>query len=271
MVTAVAVKGVTYRYDEAKRNAVTDVTCSIGQGECVALLGPNGSGKTTLIKHVNGLLKAQSGEVSVMGMDVSGKSIAQMAHHVGYVFQNPDHMIFADSVEEEISFGPKNLGMDEEELKGNVSNVLEFTALERYRESHPMSLSGGEKQRLALASIIVSGPEILILDEPTTGLDYNSVQSMISLVKDLKKEGKTIIIVTHDMGLVSRIATRCIVMKGGRIVADGSPTEIFSDKTLLSETYLEQPPTMVLSELWGRPFALTPEALAEEWGAETRD
>ena len=271
MVTAISFDGVTYRYEEAEQDAIADVTCSIGQGECVALLGPNGSGKTTLIKHINGLLKAQSGTVSVKGSSVSGQTIAQLEKHGGYVFQNPDHMIFADSVEEEISFGPKNLGMDPEHIRDGVGRVLEFTSLERYRESHPMSLSGGEKQRLALASIIVSDPDILILDEPTTGLDYNSVQAMISLVRTLKQQGKTIVIVTHDMGLVSRIATRCIVMKSGGIVADASPKEVFSDKKLLAETYLEQPPSLMLSELWGRPSALTPEELATDWGVQLDD
>ena len=112
MVAAIAFDNVTYRYEEGKSDAVAGISCTIEQGECIALLGPNGSGKTTLIKHVNGLLKAQSGSVTVMGNDVSKRTIAQMAHQVGYVFQNPDHMIFADSVEEEISFGPKNLGME---------------------------------------------------------------------------------------------------------------------------------------------------------------
>ncbi len=271
MVSAIFFESVSYRYEETKTDAVSGITCSIGQGECVALLGPNGSGKTTLIKHVNGLIKAQSGSVSVLGKCVSDHSIAQMAQHVGYVFQNPDHMIFADSVEEEIAFGPKNLGMDRERITEGIDRVLAFTSLERYRGSHPMSLSGGEKQRLALAAIIVSDPDILILDEPTTGLDYNSVQAMISLVRDLKAGGKTIVIVTHDMGLVSRIATRCIVMKGGRIVADAPPKEIFSDTALLADTYLEQPPSLILSSLWGRPAALTPEELAAEWGAALDD
>ena len=271
MVSAISFDGVSYRYEESKIDAVSNITCRIGQGECVALLGPNGSGKTTLIKHINGLIKVQSGSVNVLGKDVSTHSIAQMAQHVGYVFQNPDHMIFADSVEEEIAFGPKNLGMDPELIKKGVDRVLAFTSLERYRESHPMSLSGGEKQRLALAAIIVSDPDILILDEPTTGLDYNSVQAMISLVRDLKAQGKTIIIVTHDMVLVSRIASRCIVMKGGSIVADAPPKGIFSDKALLAETYLEQPPSLMLSALWDRPAALTPEELATEWGAAHND
>ena len=174
-------------------------------------------------------------------------------------------------MEKENSFGPKNLGMESGRIASEVDRVLAFTSLAQYRESHPMSLSGGEKQRLALASIIVSDPDILILDEPTTGLDFNSVQAMITLVRDLKSQGKTIIIVTHDMGLVSRIATRCIVMKDGAIVADASPKDIFSDKALLKDTYLEQPHTLMLSELWGRPAALTPEELAEQWGEELHD
>lgn len=262
MVSFIEIESVSYRYEETNHDALSDVSLGIERGECVALLGPNGSGKTTLIKHLNGLLKPQTGRVAINGVSTRERTIAQLARTVGYVFQNPDHMIFADSVEEEVSFGPRNLGMAKDDIRRRVDEVLAFTSLAPYRETHPMSLSGGEKQRLALAAIIVSNPEILILDEPTTGLDYKSVQSMVHLVTRLKNEGKTIILVTHDMSLVSRIATRAVVMLDGSVVADGTPLAIFSDKELVERAYLEQPPALALSALWGVAPSMTPESLA---------
>jgi len=188
---------VTYSYEDTNFNAIEDIDLRIGKGECVAILGENGSGKTTLIKHINGLLRPTRGNVRIDGKETKGMTIAELSKKVGFVFQNPDHMIFADTVEEEVSFGPKNLEGDPKGIKRRVGEVLAFTRLERYRDSHPMSLSGGEKQRLALASIIISEPEILILDEPTTGLDYNSVLAMVQLIKKLKESGKTIILIPH--------------------------------------------------------------------------
>jgi len=252
---------VTYSYEDTNFNAIEDIDLRIGKGECVAILGENGSGKTTLIKHINGLLRPTRGNVRIDGKETKGMTIAELSKKVGFVFQNPDHMIFADTVEEEVSFGPKNLEGDPKGIKRRVGEVLAFTRLERYRDSHPMSLSGGEKQRLALASIIISEPEILILDEPTTGLDYNSVLAMVQLIKKLKESGKTIILITHDMGLVSHVAKRVILMKDGHIIRDGPLDEVFMDEKSLSETFLEQPYALKLSLAWGMGANLTPDEL----------
>ncbi|MBN1786287.1 MAG: ABC transporter ATP-binding protein [Candidatus Methanofastidiosa archaeon] len=241
--------------------AISGIDLSIREGECIAILGENGSGKTTLVKHINGLLKPSSGSVLLSGEDIKGKTIAEIARKVGFVFQNPDHMIFADTVEEEVSFGPRNFAMDPEKIKEKVSQILAFTRLEQYRDTHPMSLSGGEKQRLALASIIVSDPEVLILDEPTTGLDFKSVNSMIALIREIRDRGKTIILITHDMGLVSHVAERVVLMKDGAIIKDGTLKEVFSDEDALGLTFLEQPYALKLSLAWNRGANITPDEL----------
>jgi len=257
-------KDLIYRYEDSTVNALDGVTFEIERGECVSILGENGSGKTTLIKHINGLLKPTKGSVRVDGKYTSDVTIANLAKKVGFVFQNPDHMIFADTVVEEISFGPKNFGIDKEEMERRVDEVLSFTRLDTYRESHPMALSGGEKQRLALASIIVSEPDILILDEPTTGLDYKSVNSMINLIRELHDKGKTIILITHDMGLVSHVAERVLLMKEGKILKDGTLKDVFSDKKALDETFLDQPYALKLSLAWGMGINITPDQLIED-------
>lgn len=257
-------RGVSYIYEESDAYAINEIDISIKKGECVAILGENGSGKTTLIKQINGLLRPTKGSVLMDGKDVRDSTIAELSKRVGFVFQNPDHMIFADTVEEELSFGPKNLEEEPKDLDKRIDEVLAFTRLESYKETHPMSLSGGEKQRLALASIIISEPEVLILDEPTTGLDYNSVNSMVSLIGRLKDSGKTIILITHDMGLVSQVAERVVLMKDGRVIRDGGLKDIFMDEEALEETFLEQPYALKLSIAWGQGFNLTPDELVNK-------
>lgn len=203
------------------------------------------------------MLKTQKGRVTVCGKDTSDHTIAELARDVGFVFQNPDHMIFADSVEEEVSFGPSNLGFEKEEIPEMVDNILAFTRLTKYKKEHPMSLSGGEKQRLALASIIVSRPRILILDEPTTGLDHHSVMSMVSLIDEMKRKGTTILLITHDMNLVTQVADRIVVMKGGKVSKEGSLHEVFSDKKTLESSDLDTTYALKLSEIWGLKPCIT--------------
>lgn len=259
---------VSFRYEEMTEDAISGVSLSIERGECMALLGENGSGKTTLTKHINGLVKPYEGTVYVDGQPTTKRTVAELAHTVGYVFQNPDHMIFADTVEEEVAFGPQNLGMDKETVARRVDEVLSFTRLERYKDAHPMSLSGGEKQRLAVASVIVSEPTILILDEPTTGLDYKSVIDMVDLIHRLREQGNTILLVTHDMSLVVQVAERVVLMKDGSILADGEVHDIFSKEDVLKQTYLDQPYAMKLSTMLGRGPCLTPEEFYRSYAGE---
>jgi energy-coupling factor transport system ATP-binding protein len=233
------------------------ITFTVCQGEIVAVIGQNGSGKTTLVKHINGLLRPSSGEIFVEGESVKDKSVAEMARKVGYVFQNPDHQIFADTVFEEVEFGLKNLGVPEKERATTVSQVLKQTDLSQYEHTHPTSLSGGEKQRLAIASVLVMNPRILVLDEPTTGLDLKSSRAIIKLVKTLHSLNHTVILVTHDMKLVAEMARRIVIIQEGRIVADGLPHHIFSDKALLNQNFLEAPQITILSQMLGYGPCLT--------------
>ncbi|KYK32346.1 MAG: hypothetical protein AYK19_03465 [Theionarchaea archaeon DG-70-1] len=260
----IEVKNLSFTYTGAP--VLDNVDLTVYQGEILALIGQNGSGKTTLVKHFNGLLRPLKGEVYVDKELVKEKSVAEMARKVGYVFQNPDHQIFADTVFDEVEFGLKNLGVDEPERKRRVSDVLQRTDLYKYREGHPTSLSGGEKQRLAIASVLVMNPKILILDEPTTGLDLKSSRSIIDLVETLHRQNHTVILVTHDMRLVAEMAHRIVILKEGRIAAEGLPREIFSDRELLQENFLEEPQITKLSQALGCGTCLTVPELLEAVG-----
>jgi cobalt transport protein ATP-binding subunit len=262
----VEVKSLFFQYADTGPPVLTHVDLSIHRGEIVALVGQNGSGKTTLVKHFNGLLRPLKGEILVDGEPVAKKSVAEMARNVGYVFQNPDHQIFADTVFDEVEFGLKNLGVPEQERKEKVEQVLQQTDLSKYRDVHPTSLSGGEKQRLAIASVLVMDPQILILDEPTTGLDLPSSRSIINLVKTLHSRNHTVVLVTHDMKLVAEMATRIVILKEGEIAADGSPRTIFGDHALLHENFLEEPQITKLSQILGCGICLTVPELLEAVG-----
>ncbi len=230
----------------------------------MALVGQNGSGKTTLVKHFNGLLRPDTGDILINRESVADKSVAEMARTVGYVFQNPDHQIFADTVFEEVEFGLKNLGVLESTREEIVTAVLKQTGLYQYANTHPTSLSGGEKQRLAIASILVMNPQILILDEPTTGLDLRSSRSIIELVKDLHYQNHTVVLVTHDMKLVAEMAQRIIILRNGKIAADNTPKTIFSNKKLLDENFLQPPQIAMLSQNLGYGTCLTVEELLKK-------
>jgi cobalt transport protein ATP-binding subunit len=258
----IEVKNLSFAYQDTP--VLHEIDLNIHQGEIVAIVGQNGSGKTTLVKHFNGLLRPNTGDILVSGEPIAKKSVAEMARTVGYVFQNPDHQIFADTVFEEVEFGLKNLGVPVSTREEVVTTVLRQTGLHQYTSTHPTSLSGGEKQRLAIASILVMNPQILILDEPTTGLDLKSSQSIIALVKELHRQAHTVVLVTHDMKLVAEMAQRIIVLKQGEIIADGTPKTIFSDKKLLDENFLEPPQIAVLSQALGYGTCLTVDELLQK-------
>src|SRR5690606_37725275 len=170
--TVVEVKNLYHVYQPMGEVALKNVSLTIKEGEFVAIIGQNGSGKTTLIKHLNGLLKATKGEVYVGGKLITDQKVSDLAHYIGYVVQNPAHQIFAETVEEEVAFGPKNLGFPPEKIKAMVDRSLECLGLAHHRETPPFMLGRGEKQRLAVASILSMDPKVLIIDEPTTGLDW---------------------------------------------------------------------------------------------------
>jgi energy-coupling factor transport system ATP-binding protein len=230
---------------EGRKIALRDVSLAF-ENEIVALVGPNGSGKTTLAKHLNGLLKPTKGEVIVDGLNTREHSVAELSRIVGYVFQNPENMFFEENVFKEVAFGPKNLGLSEEEIEERVKWVLKQVNLEGYEERHPYGLSGGEKQRLAIACILAMNPKYLILDEPTTGLDEKSAESVKTVIKKLYREGHGILLITHEMELVLELAERVVLLYEGQKLFDGSVGEFFALN--LRDYYLDKPEILKISE-----------------------
>ena len=216
------------------RAALRDINMTINGGEFTAIMGRNASGKTTLVKHLNGLLKSSKGRVVIDGIDTRQCSVAELSRHVGYVFQNPNDHLFADTVEEEVAFSLRNQGVEQENIDKSVEQILDQFRLARYRQSYPRDLSGGEKQRLALASVLVTKPKIIILDEPTRGMNYTLKLELTGFLTDYCKRGNTVVMVTHDVETVAECADRVILLSEGRVVVDGSKREVLSKALLFS-------------------------------------
>lgn len=208
--------------------ALKNVSLRICQGEFVAIMGRNASGKTTLVKHINGLLKPTKGKVRVTGIDTQRATIAELARKVGFIFQNPNDHIFADTVEEEIVYILKNLGFDGAEIAVRVDETLEMFGLKEYRKQYPRSLSGGERQRVAVASVLVARPEVLILDEPTRGMEYRLKSELMRFLNGYIEKGNTVVLVTHDVETVAEYADRVILLSEGRVVVDGNKRDVLS-------------------------------------------
>jgi len=221
--------------------ALRGVSLKISDGEFVAIMGQNGAGKTTLVKHFNGLLKPTRGRVLVDEVDTRNVSVATLARKVGFVFQNPDHQLFSENVEDEISFALKNFGFDEETIRKRVDWALNLLDLTQYRKSSPFMLSGGERKRVALASVLAWDPKILILDEPTIGQDSYQKERLRQFIIQLNRQGKTVIIVTHDIEFVAECEPRVILMANGKVIADGEAREILTDPDLVEESSLVLP------------------------------
>ena len=231
-------RNLSYRYPSGDINALNDIALTINEGDFVAMLGQNGSGKTTLAKHFNGLLKPTVGDMLIRGRPVNDYRRHKLAREVGYVFQNPDHQIFASTVREEVAFGPRILGMDRKTLERNIAESLDATGLSGFEDKNPFLLNRGERQRVAVASILAVKPAVIILDEPTTGLDYVHQRDTMEMLKRLNPLGHTIIIITHAMWIAEAYARRSILMKEGRILLDGSTPTVFSDENMLAASSL---------------------------------
>lgn len=239
----IEVKNLWHIYD-GKKEALKGVSLTIGN-EIVALVGPNGSGKTTLAKHLNGLLKPTRGEVLIDGLNTKEHSVAELSRVVGYVFQNPENMFFEENAFKEAAFGPKNLGLGEDEVEERVRWALREVNLEGYENRHPYSLSGGEKQRLAIACILAMRPRYLILDEPTTGLDERGAESVKKIVRKLHRGGHGILLITHSMELVLELADRVVLLYKGKKAFDGGVEEFF--ELNLREYFLDKPALLKIS------------------------
>lgn len=243
---AVQVRDLIYEYNPSQP-ALHGMNMTIEAGQFVALIGQNGAGKTTLAKHFNGLLKPTCGEVIVEGMNTLHYDTSDLSKTIGYVFQNPDHQIFSATVEKELEFGLKNANYKGKDIKDRVDEVLQYTGLEKFRNVHPFSLGKGERQMIAVASILVLKPKLLIIDEPTTGSDWAGVQTMMVLIRKLHAAGTTIIMITHDMDLVAQYAQRVIVLKDGDILLDGTPQEVFFHDQMLLDSAIIPPQLCRLS------------------------
>lgn len=216
-VPAIQFKDVCFSYPEGKQ-VLNNVSLAIMSGEKVALVGLNGSGKSTLLLHTNGLLIAESGTVEINGQIITRKSVDECRRKVGMVFQNADDQLFMPTVEGDVAFGPRNMGLKEEEVRRRVDNALRITGCESFRDKAPFRLSGGQKKMASIATVLSMEPDILVLDEPTSGLDFAAEAQFISIIDRLPH---TMLMSTHDMSLVTRLCTRAILMENGTITYDG--------------------------------------------------
>ncbi|MBD3213744.1 MAG: ATP-binding cassette domain-containing protein [Candidatus Lokiarchaeota archaeon] len=236
----VIISSVSYTYPTGTV-ALKNIALNIDQGEMVGIMGPNGAGKTTLIRTLNGLIKPQSGIVLINGENTKDKTIAQLSRTAGVIFQNPDHQLFSNRVEDEIKFSLKSIYSDKSEIQEKTTEILKQFNFERYKNRSPLNLSGGEKKKLALASVVCRDPDILIFDEPTLGQDKKEVEFFTKFIQEERDKGKTIIIITHNVEFAYDYIPRVLLMAKGRLIADGPTREILTNQKLIQEASLVSP------------------------------
>lgn len=248
--TYISVQNLDFEYPDGTR-ALKNINLEIGRQEFIALIGQNGSGKTTLSKCLNGLYIPTRGDVVVDGLNSRDTSIVQMVKRVGYVFQNPDHQLFNSNCWDEIAYGPRNIQLEEDEVKARVEEAATVVGLdEAYFSEHPFFLSKGLRQRVAIASILALRPQVIIVDEPTTGQDAKQSIEIMDFLTELNQvHGHTIIIITHDMPIVAKYARRVIAMGRAKVSVDGPTNEVFTQSDVLKETFLAPPPITQLAQL----------------------
>ncbi|MBZ9571022.1 ATP-binding cassette domain-containing protein [Methanobrevibacter sp. TMH8] len=243
-------KNITYLYPDGTK-ALDNINFNVEKGQIVSLLGKNGAGKSTLFLHFNGIFEPESGQILVDGEELKydKKSLLKVRQKVGIVFQNPDDQLFAPTVEEDVAFGPLNIGLSQEETKKRVTDALARVGMEGFEKKPPHHLSGGQKKRVAIAGILAMGPEIMVLDEPTSGLDPKGASKILKLLYELNNEGMTIIISTHDVDLVPLYSNKVNIIRDGKIIKVGSPHEVFDDVDLIREADLRLPRLAHLAEV----------------------
>lgn len=238
----IELKDISYFYASSKTKALDSVSLKIYPGEKIAILGANGAGKSTLFRHLNGILRPSSGQVLINGQEITRKNIKQVRQTVGMVFQNPDDQILAPTVEQDVAFGPMNMGLPEEEVERRVAEALELVHMSGFEERSPHHLSGGQKKLVAIAGILAMRPKVVVLDEPTAGLDPLTASQVINMIEEMNLQlGITVILSTHDVDIVPSFAERVYVIHDGRIGAEGTPEEIFSKCDLLRNAHLRMP------------------------------
>ena len=242
-MTTIAVEGLVHVYPEGAVRAIDGVDLVIRPGERVALVGQNGSGKSTLVQHFNGLRRPTVGRMLIDGVDVASRSVAALARSVALSFQDPDRQIFAGSVRSEVAFGPRNLGMSAGALRRAVDDALDAVGLTAESSTNPYDLGYSRRKLLTTASVLAMGSPVVVLDEPTTGLDAREVECVADIIELLTTRGRTVIVISHDMGLVAEHFGRVVVMRDGRIVLDDTPSVVFGAASwpTLASTFLEPP------------------------------
>ena len=248
MTPLLEIQNLSHVYSEGtpfEHAAIRDLSLSVERGEFIGLIGHTGSGKSTLIQHLNGLLKPTSGKILYNGEDIwkDAKFTRQIRYHVGLVFQYPEYQLFEETVFRDIAFGPKNMGLSEAEIRARVLRAAGFVGIsEAELEKSPFDLSGGQKRRVAIAGVIAMEPEVLILDEPTAGLDPAGRESILQNIRDYQKaQNATVIMVSHSMEEIASNVTRLVVMNDGRIARTGTPCEVFTHAQELMEIGLDVP------------------------------
>lgn len=240
-MSLIEINNLTHIYSEGlpfEKKAVDDISLKVEENEFIGLIGHTGSGKSTFIQHLNGLLKPSSGEIIIDGtrVDKSGSNLTDLRKKVGLVFQYPEYQLFEETIERDIAFGPKNLDISEEEVQGRVKSSMESVGLDykTYKDKSPFELSGGLKRRVAIAGVLAMEPKVLILDEPTAGLDPRGRDEILSEIKSIHEKRKmTVILVSHSMEDVAKIAERIVVLDKGKVFLDGEPRDIFREEDKL--------------------------------------
>lgn len=237
-------ENLSFTYPDGTQ-ALKNINIEIEKGEKVAIIGPNGAGKSTLFSHFNGLTEPTSGCVKIEGKPISFEKdeLLKVRQKVGIVFQDPNDQLFAPTVKEDIAFGPMNLGLSYDEVEKRVEDALKMVGMENYEDKTPHHLSGGQQKRIAIAGIIAMKPELMILDEPTAGLDPDGVEKVLNIMNQLNEEGMTLIISSHDIDMISKYADKIFVLYNGEIIESGNKNKIFSDMDLLKKAHLRTPIT----------------------------
>lgn len=236
----ISIQNVTFHYPDGP-DVLQGANLEIRDGEFVAIMGENGAGKTTLVKMFNGLLKPDKGTITVDGIDTRKKSVAQLSRDVGLIFQNPDNQLFSETVAQELAFSLRNFGFSEDVIERRVTSILNTLDLGRYEKSSPFVLSGGERKRVALAAILVWDPKHVIMDEPTIGQDYLQKDRLRNFILQLVSQGKTVVIVTHDIEFVAECKPRVVLLSHGKVIGDGSATTILTNSSLIEQASLVLP------------------------------
>ncbi len=254
-------ENVSYTYPGGP-TAVKEVTLKIGKGESIGIVGHSGAGKTTLAKLAAGMLKPSRGRVLIDGLDTRDIPVSELARRVGYVYQNPEMMLFSSTIRDEVAFALKNFGYEGKEVEGRVIQALKSVDLNKPLESSPHTLSFGEKHRLAIACVLALEPEVIILDEPTTGLDYARCVALFNTLTKLNSQGSSIVVISHDTDLLARFTKRILVLEKGSIVRDGPSKEVLRDIDFLTEHGFVPTQLQILASRVGK-CAPTPEEVAK--------